>query len=92
MYGDCESSDCAELKLAYDNLSAIDSYKRFKSKVPFVATWDDHDYGTNNGGADFAMKESAKEHFLDFFDIPADDERRTRGGVYKSYTFGPHGK
>eukprot|EP00967_Tisochrysis_lutea_P017712 scaffold20060_cov33-Tisochrysis_lutea.AAC.1 len=92
VYGDCVLPGCTELKAAYDELAAIPAFQRFKSKVPFIATWDDHDYGVNNGGADFALKHYAKEHFLNFYNIPMDDERRTRGGVYKSYTFGPEGK
>jgi len=38
------------------------------------------------------MKAVAKDYFLDFFDVPMDDARRTREGVYTSYSFGPHGK
>jgi hypothetical protein len=60
--------------------------------VPYVATWDDHDYGLNNAGEDFYGKEVAKDLYFDFFEVPMNDERRTRGGIYKTYTFGPEGK
>lgn len=56
-----------------------------------MATWDNHDYGTHNGGAEFAMKAASKEAFLDFFGEPADSERRRREGVYHARMFGPPG-
>ena len=37
-----------------------------------MATWDNHDYGTHNGGAKFELKEVAKRIFLDFFGKPAE--------------------
>ena len=49
---------------------------------PFEAIWDDHDYGLNDGGKNYAFKKQAKELFLDFWDIPLDDVRRLRQGLY----------
>ncbi|MCH2534643.1 MAG: alkaline phosphatase family protein [Bdellovibrionales bacterium] len=40
---------------------------RQKKLIPTYATWDDHDYGTNNGGKDFKYKKQAKEIFETFF-------------------------
>jgi alkaline phosphatase D len=61
--------------------------------TPVVATWDDHDYGANDAGAEFPMKGESKDVFLDFFGEPADSERRLRdGGVYDAYTYGPEGR
>lgn len=57
-----------------------------------MATWDDHDYGRNNAGESFFGKQVAKEEFLKFFNVPMNDQRRAHGGIYTSYTFGPHGK
>ncbi len=56
-----------------------------------LATWDDHDFGRNDAGADFPYKEQAKALFLDFWQVPADDPRRGREGVYSAATFGPAG-
>ncbi len=33
------------------------------------ATWDDHDYGANDGGADFPWRTQSKGHFLGFFGL-----------------------
>jgi hypothetical protein len=57
-----------------------------------LATWDDHDYGTNDGGADFPAKAEAKRAFLEFFADPPDSPRRAREGVYDARVFGPEGK
>ena len=35
--------------------------------VPILATWDDHDYGINNGGRGFPLKERSAEIFSTFF-------------------------
>lgn len=57
-----------------------------------MATWDNQDYGTHNGGADFEMKEVSKKLFLDFFGEPAESERRQRAGIYDAKVFGPEGQ
>jgi alkaline phosphatase D len=60
--------------------------------VPVLATWDDHDYGSNDAGGDFPYKDEAKALFLDFWQIAEDDPRRTREGIYHAQVFGPAGK
>lgn len=50
----------------------IDSFRRiplyhFDRLIPTLATWDDHDFGTNDGDRDFAGKDSAKRVFRAFF-------------------------
>jgi len=60
--------------------------------VPVLATWDDHDYGQNDGGADFAHKEQAEQLFLDFWDIADEDPRARRPGVYHAEILGPPGQ
>lgn len=68
------------------------SYHEFKKKVPIIGIWDDHDYGINNGGADYPHKVSSQQSFLDFMLAEADDPRRSHEGIYTSYTFGPKGR
>jgi alkaline phosphatase D len=57
-----------------------------------MATWDNHDYGTHNGGAEFPLKEMSKRVFLDFFGEPQDSERRRKPGIYTAKVLGPAGK
>jgi alkaline phosphatase D len=90
VYSDTE--DPKNLRAAYAKLAAQPGFQKLKKTTPILATWDDHDYGTNDSGGDFPAKQMSKEIFLDFFGAPADSPRRKRSGVYDSRTFGPPGK
>jgi len=69
-----------------------EDYRDFRERFPIIGTWDDHDYGKNNAGRELSIKREAKELAMDFFEVPADDPRRSREGLYGSYDFGPDGK
>lgn len=54
------------------------SLYRMKYLIPDIATWDDHDFGTNDGNANFDLKEVSFKVFKTFYgaqDIP---------GIYKN--------
>jgi Phosphodiesterase/alkaline phosphatase D len=80
VYGDSEREDLNELREAYDKQRQ--NFNNLDLSVPFEAIWDDHDYGLNDAGKEYAYKEDAKELFLDFWNIPMDDVRRSRDGLY----------
>jgi alkaline phosphatase D len=82
----------ARLRAAYDALAAQPGFAEFRARVPHLEIWDDHDYGANDGGADFAGKAAAKEEFLRFWAVPPLDPRRTREGLYREQRFGPPGQ
>jgi alkaline phosphatase D len=64
-----------------------------KSKVPVVGTWDDHDYGLNDGGVEFHAKKESQQMLLDFLGVTKDDPRRKQEGVYASHDYDwPMGK
>ena len=44
--------------------------------------WDDHDYGKNDGGGSYRFKEYAQDLYIDFWDIPDNDPRANREGIY----------
>ncbi|MFP4541031.1 MAG: alkaline phosphatase D family protein [Opitutales bacterium] len=91
VYGD--TTDAAVLSSAYEALRAQPGYAALLSRrVPVLATWDDHDYGENDAGREYPMKETSQEIFLDFFGVPEDSPRREREGVYHSEVFGPEGQ
>ena len=92
VYGDFNSFAATQLKQAYDAARGIEGYTRLRRTVPHLAVWDDHDYGRNDAGAEFAFKEVAKAEFCKFFDVPADDPRRSREGIYGAYVIGPAGR
>lgn len=57
-----------------------------------LATWDDHDFGLNDGGGEYPQKKEAQVEFWNWLDEQADSPRRKQEGVYHSQTFGPVGK
>ena len=77
---------------AYATQARVPGFARLRQAVPHLAIWDDHDYGLNDGGAEFAHKQASKDAFLDFWQVPADDERRGREGLYTAQRFGPPGR
>jgi alkaline phosphatase D len=73
-------------------LASNKNFNSFQNKIPLMATWDNHDYGKHNGGADFSNKELTKIHFLDFFKEPEYSERRKTPGIYDAKIFGPESR
>ncbi len=90
VYGDTE--DMALLQSKYDSLAAKPAYRKLQETAPIIATWDDHDFGVNDGGKEYPKKEESKKIFLDFFKEPANSERRSHAGIYTSYIYGEAGK
>ncbi|MEY3251180.1 MAG: hypothetical protein RL227_153 [Pseudomonadota bacterium] len=82
VYASQQPFDIQELRAAYAMQSRVDSFRQLRERIPHSAIWDDHDYGLNDGGADFAHRQASKDAFLDFWAVPATDERRTREGLH----------
>lgn len=82
----------ARLSQAYQQQARVPGFERLRQTVPHMAIWDDHDYGANDGGAEFPHKEASKEAFLRFWNAPAGDARRTRDGIYHAKVFGTPGR
>ena len=80
------------LRKAYATAGAIPSLQRLRAAVPHFAIWDDHDYGVNDGGVEFPHKQDAKQAFLDYWQAPDSDRRRSRDGIYDSLVVGPPGQ
>ena len=80
VYGDTERSDLMELKLAYEKQK--ENFKSLQFNFPFEAIWDDHDYGLNDAGSEYPYKTKSKDLFLDFWNVPMNDARRKREGLY----------
>jgi alkaline phosphatase D len=76
----------------YARQRALPAYQRLLNRARVMGTWDDHDYGLNDMGADFPGRAEAQQHFFDFYGEPKDSPRRTRPGVHSSITLGPPGK
>ena len=74
-----------KLRQAYADLAAKDNFQRLRNTTPHLAVWDDHDYGANDGGVEFAHKQASKDEFLRFWRAGADDPRRAREGLYHAH-------
>ncbi|MFG0297676.1 MAG: alkaline phosphatase D family protein [Maioricimonas sp. JB045] len=90
IYGDSE--DVEVLRAKWNQLGAVPGYRQLKQTCPVLATWDDHDYGVNDGGAEFPRKRESQQLFLEFFEEPAGSPRWNREGVYDAKVYGPAGK
>ncbi|MEE4361136.1 MAG: alkaline phosphatase D family protein [Pseudomonadales bacterium] len=92
VYGDAEPPALEALAEAYALQARSPGLNRLRVATPVLATWDDHDYGKNDGGASFAGRASAEVLFHEFWHTPADDPVRDRPGVYQSRIVGPEGR
>jgi alkaline phosphatase D len=90
IYADTEDMDV--MKAKYALLGKQPGFIKLKATCPIHATWDDHDYGKNDAGAEYPKKKESQQLFLDFFEVPKDDPRRSREAVYSSVLLGPPGK
>jgi lactoylglutathione lyase len=82
----------AALDKAYATQAAVPSFARLRQSVRHHAIWDDHDYGLNDGGADFAHKAASKQAFMQFWQVPGSDPRQQREGLYHAEVVGPPGR
>ena len=82
-----DTDDMEKMRAMYRDQKNIPSYQALSARVPVIGTWDDHDYGLNDGGAEFAARAESQQAFLDFLNVPEDSPRRTREGVYASHTY-----
>ena len=82
VYGDLPSGSLIKMKYAYKKQRSI--LPEFLDQMEVYPIWDDHDYGINDGGGDYKLKKNAKKMFLEFWEIPKNDIRRKREGIYFS--------
>lgn len=90
IYADTE--DTTVMKTRYDQLAAKPGYQKLLNSCEILSVWDDHDYGVNDGGADYPKKEEPESIFHDFFGAEEESPRRKRPGIYGAEIFGTPGK
>lgn len=76
----------------YAMLAQKPGFKRLRETTPICAIWDDHDYGEDDAGADYPMKDESRRQFCDFWGEAPDSVRRTRDGIHTAHMFGPAGQ
>ena len=82
VYGDTRNGSLRKMKRAYDKQKKV--LPDFLNDISIFSIWDDHDFGINDGGADYRFKRRAQELYLDFWEIRKDDDRSNREGIYFS--------
>jgi alkaline phosphatase D len=75
-------SGLKELREAYTALAGDQPFAALRERVHVATIWDDHDYGLNDAGAEFAPKYESEALFEHVWAVPDDDLRRSRDGVY----------
>ena len=79
------------LQRAYAALAAHPDWQRLQALgLPSISIWDDHDYGSGDGGGDFALREQSEALFLEFWQVS--DERTQRPGLYQAWSWGEAGE
>ena len=88
VYGDTEDMELLKSKyIAQKN--HVEYQKLYHSNCDIIGTWDDHDYGVNDGGKEYAKKEESKQLLFDFLDVSPSDQSRQRPGASSSFVYGP---
>jgi len=83
--------DPAHIRACLGELAARPAFRKLREAAPFAVTWDDHDYGLNNAGGDYPLKQQSKAIFREFWGmqdhVPAD-----RDGIYHVRRFEAGGR
>ncbi len=85
-----------------DDASHIDRQLRVLEQKPgfadlrerstFYVTWDDHDYGLNNAGKEYALKEESKQIHRRFWQLEDEIPEERNGVYYSNVEVLPNGK
>lgn len=90
IYGDTE--DMSEMWSDYEKQMSHPGYKRLMRQTEIFGIWDDHDYGINDGGWDYPMKDQSRDLLFDFVQLEKDHPAWQRKGAYQAHTFDFDGK
>jgi len=85
IYMDSDSLEVTEE--AYRIQKENPDYMILMDSAEIIGIWDDHDYGLNDGGKEWSVKDEKKELMFDFLDEPVNSSRRKHDGVYISYDY-----
>ncbi|OGT59495.1 MAG: hypothetical protein A3E01_01565 [Gammaproteobacteria bacterium RIFCSPHIGHO2_12_FULL_63_22] len=81
-----------ELRDAYTALAADRPFAALRARTPIMVTWDDHDYGMNNAGAEFPARLESEALFKHVWAVAPGNARAERSGVYYREQIGPEGQ
>ena len=90
LLGDTPYIDSTELDVQrrrYRDFYGIAELRDALSRVPFYATWDDHDFGRNDTDGVLEGKEKSRQAFIEYHANPFYGQ--SRQGIYTSFRRGP---
>ena len=82
-----DTGDVEKLRNMYRAQNEVGAYQSLVSATEVMGTWDDHDYGLNDGGIEFEGKAASQQEFLNFMNVPQNSPLRQQEGVYTSRAF-----
>lgn len=82
-----DTDDMSEMKEDYTTQKSHTDYKVLSAETDIIGIWDDHDYGTNDGGKNYSKKEESRDLLFDFLDVPLDSPERKHTGAYQTHTY-----
>ncbi len=85
IYADTE--DMEKMKADYDLQKSHPDYQTLIQKTAIIGTWDDHDYGANDIGKEYLMKDESRDLLFDFLDVDKNNDAWNRKGAYQSYSY-----
>jgi alkaline phosphatase D len=82
-----DTGDSVKLKEMYAKQKSDPGYQQLLKNVQYITgTWDDHDYGTNDGGKFWRHRDAYKKFSLQFMGIDKNNEVWHHPGIYNSMT------
>jgi alkaline phosphatase D len=72
----------------YKKLAKVSDYKKARETIPFMATWNDHDFGVNDGGSDNVTKEDSRKAFWFHWPYVKDSTLLDQPGIFHSKVMG----
>ncbi|MBR9999080.1 MAG: alkaline phosphatase family protein [Cyclobacteriaceae bacterium] len=86
IYGD--THDMQLMKDKYEQQKAYPGYQDLlNSSTEIIGTWDDHDYGVNDGGKNYSCKEESKKLALEFLEVDGNNPVWDHEGLYQAYPY-----
>ena len=82
-----DTDDMSEMKEDYDTQKSHSDYNILAAGTDIIGIWDDHDYGTNDGGKNYSQKDRSRDLLFNFLDVPQESPDREHEGAYQTYTY-----
>jgi alkaline phosphatase D len=83
------NDDLDRFSQRYDALGRNPRFQALRETCPNLAIWDDHDYGNDNVGITYPLKEHSKQVFGRFWQVPEGEAYWDRPGIYRALEYGP---